>query len=339
MLLFGFKAPGAILKRLIDGLISLAGTWRSMGERPVLVACVALASVLLILDRLEVQAVNKATAVIGDQVVPLTTLVREPISWSRKIGEKLGGLFAVYAENERLKAENRRLLDWQTQAVRLGVENRSLRTMLEMPEASPEASRVNARIVADSASPFVHTRLIDIGADAGITTGMAVLTPAGMIGRVVQVGERSARILLITDLNSKIPVIVERSGDQALLAGNNSAEPTLEFLPLNPRFQIGDRVMTSGRGGILPAGLMVGEISRVEGSKVTVRPAVDWQAVDYVAVLRHAPLPPPEAAPTTDDAAGRIDDVRRSTPIDYSTTLRYSSAVLERSENLIRRAG
>ena len=237
------------MKRLIDRFVSLAGAWRSMGERPLLVTCLALASVLLILDRLEVQAINKATAVIGDQVVPFATLVREPISWSCQIGEQLGGLFAVYAENERLKAENRRLLDWQTQAVRLGVENRSLRTMLEMPDALPQASRVNGRIVADSASPFVHTRLIDIGTDAGIRIGMAVLTPTGMIGRVVQVGDRSARILLLTDLNSKIPVIVERSGDQALLAGDNSAEPRLEFLPLNPRFQIGDRVMTSGRGG------------------------------------------------------------------------------------------
>ena len=122
---------------------------------------------------------------------------------------------------------------------------------------------------------------------------MAVMTPPGMIGRVIAVGHRSSRILLLTDLNSKIPVIVERSGDQALLAGDNSAEPKLEFLPLNPRFQVGDRVITSGRGGVLPAGLMIGEISRIEGTRVAVRPAVDWQAIDFVAVLRHAPLPPP----------------------------------------------
>jgi len=310
-----------------------------MGERPVLVACLVLASVLLILDRLEVKAVSKATAVIGDQVVPLATLVREPISWSRQIGERLGGLFAVYTENERLKAENRRLLDWQTQAVRLGVENRSLRTMLEMPDALPEASRVNARIVADSASPFVHTRLIDIGAKAGISIGMAVLTPAGMIGRVVQVGDRSARILLLTDLNSKIPVIVERSGDQALLAGDNSAEPRLEFLPLNPRFQIGDRVMTSGRGGILPAGLMVGEISRIEGPRVTVRPAVDWQAIDYVAVLRHVPLPPPETAPATDDPAGRTGARPPPAPVGSSTSPRLSGMVVDGAGLLALRGG
>ena len=277
----------------LERLVVLGAAWRAMGERPVLVACVGLALVVLLLGKLEVKAVHQAADMLGDQVVPLVALVREPVSWSRQLGEQLGGLFAVHAENERLREENRRLLAWQSQAVRLGVENRSLRTMLDMPEPEPAAAWVNARIVADSASPFVHTRLIDIGDAAGIAPGMAVMTPAGMIGRVIAVGDRSSRILLLTDLNSQIPVIVEGSGDQALLAGDNSAEPKLQFLPLNPRFQIGDRVITSGRGGVLPAGLMIGEISRIEGSRVAVRPAVDWHEVDFVAVLRQAPLPPP----------------------------------------------
>jgi rod shape-determining protein MreC len=279
----------------LERLMVLGAAWRAMGERPVLVVCVGLALVVLLLGKLEVKAVHKAADMLGDQVVPLVALVREPVAWSRQLGEQLGGLFAVHAENERLREENRRLLEWQAQAVRLGVENRSLRTMLEMPAPAPAAAWVSARIVADSASPFVHTRLIDIGRAADIAPGMAVMSPAGMIGRVIAVGDRSARILLVTDLNSKVPVLVERSGDQALLAGDNSAEPKLQFLPLNPRFQIGDRVMTSGRGGVLPAGLMIGEISRIEGSRVAVRPAVDWQAIDFVAVLRHAPLPPPDS--------------------------------------------
>lgn len=302
---------GIAVKRLLDRLVSLHAFWRAMGERPVLLACIGVALVLLLLAKLEVRAVQRTADLVGDQVVPLVALVREPVAWSRRLGEQFGAVLAVYAENQRLREENRRLLDWQTRAVRLGVENRSLRTMLDMPDPEPDAAWVHARIVADSASPFVHTRLIDIGADARVAPGMAVLTPAGMIGRVIAVGDRSSRILLITDLNSKIPVIVERSGDQALLAGDNSAEPRLEFLPLSPRFEIGDRVITSGRGGVLPAGLMIGEISRIEGSRVAVRPAVDWQAIDFVAVLRHAPLPAPanesEALPGELRALGPVD--------------------------------
>lgn len=283
------------LKRVIDRLVSLGTAWRNLGERPVLIACVGLAAALLLMAKLEVGLTQRTAERLGEQMLPLVALVREPIAWSRELGERVGGVFAVYAENERLKAENRRLLAWQTQAVRLTVENRSLRTMLEMPEPRAPASWVHARIVADSAGPFVHTRLVDIGGETGIDVGMAALTPQGMLGRVIAVGERSARLLLLTDLNSKVPVIVERSGDQVILAGDNSAEPKLQFLPLNPRFRIGDRVITSGRGGVLPAGLMIGEISRIEGGRVAVRAAVDWDAVDFVAVLRHEPLPAPES--------------------------------------------
>ncbi len=303
-----------VVKRLVDRLVNLQAVWRAMGERPVLVVCIGLALVLLLLSKLEVRAVQRAADLLGDQVVPLVALVREPVAWSRQLGEQLGGVLAVYAENQRLREENRRLLEWQAQAVRLGVENRSLRTMLDMPDPTPAGEWVHARIVADSASPFVHTRLVDVGSDAGIEPGMAVLTPAGMIGRVIAVGERSSRILLLTDLNSKVPVIVERSGDQALLAGDNSPEPRLEFLPLTPRFQIGDRVITSGRGGVLPAGLMIGEISRIDGNRVAVRPAVDWHAIDFVAVLRHAPLPPPAGDGDADGLLSR--ELRLSGPLD-----------------------
>lgn len=283
------------LKLVIDRLVSLVTAWRAMGERPVLVVCIGLAVALLLLVRLDARPVHMAADMLGERMVPLVVLAREPVAWSRRLGEQVGDLFAVHAENQRLREENRRLLDWQARAVRLGVENRSLRTMLNMPEPEPRGDWVTARIVADATGPFVHTRLIDVGATAEISPGMAVMTPLGMIGRVIAVGERSSRILLITDLNSKIPVIVERSGDQALLAGDNTAEPKLQFLPMTARLLVGDRVITSGRGGVLPPGLMIGEVSQVDGSRVTVRPAVDWNGIDFIAVLRKAPLPPPES--------------------------------------------
>ena len=291
------------VKQTFDWLIGLPTALRSMGERPVLIACTGLALVLLLLARLDVKPVHTAADMLGHHMVPLVTVVREPVSWSRQLGQEVGGFFAVRSENARLREQNRQLLEWQAQAVRLGIENRSLRTMLDMPPPEQLGDWVNARIVADSAGPFVHTRLIDAGEAAGITSGMAVMTPQGMIGRVIAVGERSSRILLVTDFNSKIPVIVERSGDQALLVGDNTSEPKLEFLPLNPQFRVGDKLVTSGRGGVLPSGLTVGEISRIEEARVAVRP-VAWDGLDYVAVLRHTPLAMPDNA--ADERAGTL---------------------------------
>jgi len=127
--------------------------------------------------------------------------------------------------------------------------------------------------------------------------GMPALTPQGLVGRVVDAGRRSARILLVTDFNSKIPVVVESSGDQAILEGDNSGEPALRFLPLNPSFAVGDRVLTSGHGGMLPPGLMVGQVASIAGGKVAVRSYVDWSRLDYLSLLHYRAPPPPETPP------------------------------------------
>jgi rod shape-determining protein MreC len=147
--------------------------------------------------------------------------------------------------------------------------------------------------VADTGGPFVHTLLIDAGAERGVEVGMAAVDERGLIGRVIQAGTRSARVLLLTDFNSRIPVIVESSRDHAILEGDNSPRPVLRFLPLNPQLKLGDRVLTSGDGGLLPPGLVVGEISSVTDSKVRVSPYVDWARLDYLSVLRYQPLPDP----------------------------------------------
>jgi rod shape-determining protein MreC len=151
-----------------------------------------------------------------------------------------------------------------------------------------------ARVVGDSGGPFRHARLLDAGADRGISAGMPVLDEYGLVGRVLAAGRRSARILLLTDLNSRIPVVVAPSGDHAILEGDNSRRPRLGFLPLDPSLAPGDRVITSGRDGLLPPGLPVGEIESVDDRGVTVRPFADFDRLDYVVVLQSTPVRPPE---------------------------------------------
>jgi rod shape-determining protein MreC len=123
------------------------------------------------------------------------------------------------------------------------------------------------------------------------------MTPQGLAGRIIDVGGRSARILLITDFNSRLPVVVERSGDQAILTGDNTDQPKLRFLPLGPDLRVGDRILTSGRDGLLPPGLMVGQISAMGDGIAAVRSLVDWSRLDFVSLLHYAPAPPPESAP------------------------------------------
>ena len=137
----------------------------------------------------------------------------------------------------------------------------------------------------DAGGAFVRTVLLNAGTDDGVAVGQAAVNAEGLVGRVVEVGRRSARILLLTDLNSRVPVVVERSRVPAILAGDNSDHPRLSFTPVNAVFEPGDRIVTSGHGGMLPPGLPIGEVISTVGGVARVRPYVDWTALEYLRVL------------------------------------------------------
>jgi rod shape-determining protein MreC len=285
MRLFGYSLPRAFAQL------------RSVTDRAALGLLVTLSVLLLVLGKADLKLAGYVGDSIGDVAAPLLAVFDEPLLAARAGLDRLGELLAVYRENDRLREENRRLLAWQAEAARLSVQNRELRNMLNIPEVERAPAWTTARVVGDAGGPFIHTLLIDAGAERGVRKGMAAVTPQGMVGRIISVGRRSSRMLLITDYNSKIPVTVERSGDHAVLEGDNSAQPALRFLPLNPSFQVGDLVLTSGDGGLMPAGLLIGRVSAVDKRKVAVTPFADWSRLDYVSVLLYEGLPPPEADP------------------------------------------
>jgi rod shape-determining protein MreC len=271
---------------------------RGVAERASLGILVGLSVLLLVLGKADVKLASYVGDSIGDVAASVLGVFDRPIMAARHGLDHFGELLAVYHENERLREENRRLLSWQAEAARLSVQNRELRDMLNIPTVERAPAWTTARVVGDAGAPFVHNLLIDAGAERGVRKGMAAVTPQGMVGRVVSVGSRSGRVLLITDYNSKIPVVVERSGEHAVMEGDNGPEPGLRFLPMNASFQVGDLVLTSGDGGLIPPGLLIGRISGVDKRKVSVRAFADWSRLDYVSVLLYDGLPPPEADPT-----------------------------------------
>jgi rod shape-determining protein MreC len=278
----------------------VAAQLRGLIDRSAVGLLIGLSVLMLLLGKADMKLANYLAERMGDAVAPILRVLGEPVLAVRTGVDRIGALLAVHEENERLREENRRLLAWQGEAAKLAVQNRALRQMLHVPEGERASSWTTARVVADSAGVFVRTFLIDAGSERGVEAGMPAVAPEGLAGRVVDVGCCSARVLLVTDFNSRIPVLLERSGDHALLVGDNSPEPTLRFLPVNPDFKIGDRVVTSGRGGLIPPGLLVGQVSEVDGGRVAVRPLVDWSRLDHLSLLRYEGVLPPPAA-----AAGR----------------------------------
>lgn len=270
---------------------------RSLFGRLLTLLLVLLSATFLVMTKADLRLVDALENRSGDIAAPAMAVLQVPMLAARGLARDLGTLLALRAENDRLRREIDELLAWQGEAARLGVENRSLRAALAIPAQPGTTTVTTALVVADPAGSFVRTRLIDAGAERGVAVGQVAMEPQGLVGRVVAVGERSARILLLTDLNSKIPVLIERSGDRAILEGDNGRTPHLRFLPADPRFQVGDRVLTSGDGGLIPAGLPIGEIGAIRGPHVDVVPYADWERLDHVRILQGEPVVPPDDAP------------------------------------------
>jgi len=268
---------------------------RAWLRRFALAAGALFCALLLVFGKLDIRAVRYVHERAGDVAALVLGAVRVPLSWVAATGDAVGEILALRRENARLREENRQLLRWRHEAVRLAVENEALHRMLAMPLVESAPRHTVARVVADSGSRFVHTVLVDAGAERGVRVGMAVVNERGMVGRVIAVGQRSARVLLLVDLNFRMPVVVDPSGDRALLEGDNGPLPRLRFLPLDPRVAVGDRVITSGADGLLPAGLPVGVVTQVDEQGVRVRPYVDWSRLDYVTILDLPPVVPPPA--------------------------------------------
>jgi rod shape-determining protein MreC len=239
---------------------------------------------LMLLGRTESGLIERTRALVADAVAPILDFASRPISGTVDALENAQNLMALAKENASLREANRRLRSWQAVAYRLEAENGALRELLRMVP-DPQSRYVTARVVADNGGAFVRSVLVNAGARDGVIQGQAAVTGEGLAGRVAQVGGRSAQVLLLTDMNSRIPVMLAHSRERAMLAGNNTNRPVLLYLGPRSRVEPGDRVLTSGDGGVFPAGLPVGVVSASEDGTTRVQPFVDWDRMEYLRLI------------------------------------------------------
>jgi rod shape-determining protein MreC len=248
------------------------------------VALIIFSVSLMMLGRFEAQMIERLRISISDVATPTLALLSHPVGTVRDIGGTLVGLASLQEENIRLRESLSRLQRWQTVAHSLAQENNSLKELLHY-RAIPWPSFISAKVVAGSGNSFVRSALISAGRHDGVANGQAVMTGPGLVGRVVQVGEISANVLLLTDLNSRVPVIVGNGSNRAILAGDNTDIPYLDLLPGKAGIKVGMRVTTSGHGGKLPPGLPIGRVSRVSGTRIAVQPFVNFARLEHVVVV------------------------------------------------------
>ncbi len=231
-------------------------------------------------------------------VSPVFDALSRPAQAWRDTKQWMADVSQMRADNARLRQENDALKHWQSVAMALEAENKELRRMIGYHPVA-ETAYIGARIIAYNESALGHSILIDSGFDDGVRAHQAVISSDGLIGRTTQVTAHSARVLLLTDMNARVPVVGANSREKAVMAGEGGTMPTLRFLDAGSTLGVGELLVTSEDGGVLPAGIAVGKVfSRVEKDgqvTIRVRPIADAKKAIFVRVVSHdTPL---EAAP------------------------------------------
>ncbi|WP_424134991.1 rod shape-determining protein MreC [Roseomonas chloroacetimidivorans] len=223
---------------------------------PVLIAA---AFGTMLLGKADTLLVERARMALADLLAPLYAVAAEPIGAVRNAVTEARGLLHLREEAARLREENERLHRWQAAALALEAENTMLRRQLSfVPDPAPQFH--TARVVADAGGTYAKAVLIATNPFLQVQKGQVALDERGLAGRVTEVGSRSARILLVTDMNSRIPVVLEGSRARAIMVGTNGARPRLQHWPAGLQPQEGDRVVTSAESATFPAGLPVGVV-------------------------------------------------------------------------------
>jgi len=258
--------------------------WRSLVHRFSFLLFIFLALGILVLGRVQPHLVEGVRVHVMDGLAPILDGVSRPVVAIENAAVNVKHYFSLREENEQLMASNAQMKQWQNAVVSLQDENRELRALLHF-KTEPNMSYISARVIADIGGPFVRGLIVTAGKMDGVREGMAAMTGEGLVGRVVEVGDWSSRILLITDLNSRIPVTIAGSGERAIMVGDNSVQPKLLYLPQDALLSNGTRVVTSGHGGVFPPNLPIGAVMETSHNVHSVIPLADLGRINYVKLV------------------------------------------------------
>jgi rod shape-determining protein MreC len=270
-------------------------------RRPLII--IIIAAVLLIILAL-VTATNKnpsiAENVVGTIITPIQSVAS---SVSNAVVSFVRGIFNTTdldIENEQLKERIAQLEEYETQLTEVQAENERLKNLLDFVESNPEMQTISGRIVGKSPGIWVDVVLVSAGRNAGVEVDMPVISGNNLVGKVVEVGATWCKVKAIIDTDMSVSVIVQRTRDNGILKGALSTTGEddlcdLYYLPYNTDITPGDLVITSGLGGIYPAGLVVGEISEVSRQQdsqqrsAVVTPEVDFNHLEDVTIITGFP--------------------------------------------------
>ena len=250
---------------------------------------------LMLLGKADTLLADRARSAMADALAPIYAVLGEPISALADTIHDAARLITLREENARLREENERLRRWQSVALALDAENQRLKANLRwVPD--PQAAFVTTRVIADAGGLYARAVLLSLGPNHTIRKGAIALDERGLVGRVTEIGARTARVLLITDINSRIPVILENSRARAILTGTNGTRPRLLYWPEGVTPTEGERIVTSAEANAFPANLPIGTVRYSSNGVPEVEPEAQLQRLEVVRIFDYGldMLPPPE---------------------------------------------
>ena len=241
---------------------------------------------LFLFWRIDSPRAERFRAQVVDWVVPNMDWALVPVTETVNLFRDFQSYAALRRQNRELRDELQKMKAWKEAALQLEQENAKLLD-LNRVRLDPALTVVTGQVLADSGSPFRQSVLLNVGsARDGIKDGWAVTDGLGLVGRISGVGQNSSRVLLLTDSASRVPVTIQPSGQKSILSGDNSSLPVLDFIEAPEEVRPGDRVISSGDGGVLPAGLLVGNVVLARDGRLRLRLTADYERLEFLLVLR-----------------------------------------------------
>lgn len=249
------------------------------------VICLCLIAIFLVW-RIDSPRVERFRAQVTDAVVPSMSWAMVPVTGAINLIRDFQSYQRLAEQNRDLRSELRQMQAWKEAALQLEQENARLLDLNNV-RLDPRLTYVTGVVMADSGSPFRQSVLLNVGARDGIRDGWAAMDGIGLVGRISGTGQTTARVILLTDAASAVPATIQPSGQSALVIGDNSAAPLISFLENPDLVRPGDRVVSSGDGGVFPAGLLIGQAAADPSGRLRVRLSADYERLEFLRVLRH----------------------------------------------------
>ena len=223
-----------------------------------------------------------------DKIVPNLDWAITPATKVSQMAQNFQNYKRLYDQNQELRNELQKMRSWREAALQLEQENARLLDLNKV-KLNPKLNYVSGKILVDSGYIFRQSAIINLGSLDGIVEGWAAMDGLGLVGRISGVGKKTSRVLFLTDTSSNVPVLIKPSNQRAILSGDNSIQPNLLFIENNKQIQPGDRILTSGDGGVFPANLLIGQVSLNNLNQFKAQLSANFSGLEYLRIIRHSP--------------------------------------------------